>query len=166
MDGGKPDANPIISLDNYHNSLDSMMHDFPYKRAIGTLLNLSNNTRPDICFAVNYVARFQSDPKNVHWKLVKRILRYLKGTIDVCLKFNKTSDELFEVYVDADYGGDPTSRRSTSGYLIKYRGNAIHWRSQLQQTIARSTTEAEYVAICEMSNDILFIDKSIIGGND
>jgi ribosomal protein S8/transposase InsO family protein len=136
---------------------DKNSNEFPYKKATGTLLFLANTTRPDICFAVNYVSRFQANPKDEHWKMVKRIFRYLKGTTEYKLKYDKNTDKQFEVYVDADYGGDPTTRRSTTGYLITYNDNVIHWRSHLQQTIARSTTEAEYIAICDVSTEILFL---------
>lgn len=96
------------------------------------MLFLANLIRSDICFAVNYVARFQTDPKDVHWKLVKHIFRYIARTVDYRNKYNKTNENKLEIYVDTDYKDDPTTRRSTIGYLINYKGNIIHWRSHLQ----------------------------------
>lgn len=151
-------TNPILPSSKYDETVEKC-HDFPYKKAVGALLFLSNSTRPDLCFAVNYVARFQAEPRDLHWRLVKRIFRYIKGTLDYGLRYGMGSGNDFEVYVDADYGGDPQSRRSTTGYLIKYHGNTIHWRSKLQDNIVYSTAEAEYLAICEMSKDILFITR-------
>lgn len=137
---------------------DSKDCTFPYKQAIGALLYVSNYTRPDIAFAVNYLARFQADPKPFHWTLIKRIFRYLKGTKSMGIMYECQKSENFDVFVDADHAGDP-SRKSTTGYVVRMFGCPIMWCSRKQVTIAESTGEAEYVAICEAARDILFLTR-------
>ncbi|MCH83068.1 hypothetical protein A2U01_0003882 [Trifolium medium] len=79
-----------------------------------------------------------------HWKAVKWVLRYLKGTIDTCLCFGGDTCQL-NGFVDSDYAGDLDRRRSTTGYVFKIYGAPVSWRSMLQATVTLSTTEAEYM---------------------
>lgn len=95
----------------------------------------------------------------MHWKLVKHIFGYLQGTFDYKLKFNRNSNSQFEMYVNADFGGDHTSKKSTTRYIIIYHNNPIHWRSKLQHSLAKSITEAEYLAIFKAVDDILFLAR-------
>ena len=102
-------------------------------------------------------ARFSVDPREEHGRAVKRIGRYLRGTRDKGI-YMKLDDDNFEVWADADYAGnwslqdaptEPDTARSRSGYLIKYLGCPIMWKSQLQTEIALSTTEAEYICLSQ-----------------
>uniref|UniRef100_A0A2N9F2G9 Reverse transcriptase Ty1/copia-type domain-containing protein n=1 Tax=Fagus sylvatica TaxID=28930 RepID=A0A2N9F2G9_FAGSY len=117
----------------------------PYANAIGSLMYVMMCTRPDICYAVGLVSRFQSNPELAHWKAVKRILRYLKGTIDYVLCY-QGSDLRLIGYSDADWGSDLDERKSTSGYAFFLNNGAIIWSSKKQPCIALSTMEAKYVA--------------------
>ena len=138
---------------------------YSYKQAIGAILYLWNNTRPDIAFAVNYHARYQSDPKKMHWVLLKRILQYLKDTTHLGLLFTKTYSEInttesiLNAYVDADFAGDKRTRKSTTAYIIHLFGNPVGWCSRLQRCRAESSAEAEYMAICEVAHEILFLAR-------
>ena len=99
-------------------------------------------TRPDIAFAVGNVARFCSEPTEVHWSAVKRIMRYLKGTQDLGLLYHKHSTALSCIgYADADWGGSLDDRKSTSGYVFQWSGAAVSWKSQKQTCVALSTAE-------------------------
>ena len=122
---------------------------------------LANHTRPDITYAVNYLARFQANPNEEHWIMMKRIMRYLNGTRNKGLTFDKDESTILDAFVDAAYLDDPVTKRSTTGYLIRYHGNIIAWKSKLQRTFATSTSHAEYVAICDASSDILFLSHMI-----
>ena len=102
-------------------------------------------TRPYICFAVGLVSRYQSNPGREHWKAVKRILRYLKGTMDYCLVYQGSELRLVR-YSDADWGGDLDQHKSTSGYVFLLNKGAISWCSKKQTCIALSTMEAEFIA--------------------
>ncbi|CAM8918128.1 unnamed protein product [Rhodiola kirilowii] len=109
-----------------------------YRGMIGSLLYLTAS-RPDILFSVCLCARFQADPRETHVKAVKRILRYLKGTDDLCLLYPRGGDLRLEAYTDADYAGCKIDRKSTSG-MAQYLGPClISWASKKQSSIALLT---------------------------
>src|SRR5215510_12311265 len=94
-----------------------------------------------------------------HWKAVKQLFRYLKGTLDLKLTYSPdpNNTELFTTYTDADHGGNPDDVRSTSGFVVKMGTGAISWSSRLQSLVALSTTEAEYIAATTASQEILWL---------
>jgi hypothetical protein len=137
-----------------------------YRSIIGGLRYLTH-TRPDITFVVEYVSRFMEDPREDHWIAVKRLLRYVKGTMDQGIIFPKhgggsglrlivfsealpkTNNEgglWLTVFSDADMAGDIDGRRSTSSVLVFLGLAPISWQSLKQKIVALSTCEAEYVA--------------------
>nr|KYP49356.1 Retrovirus-related Pol polyprotein from transposon TNT 1-94 [Cajanus cajan] len=115
-------------------------------------------TRPDIAHVVDTVSRFLSNPGRKHWNVVKWILRYLHGTIDMKLCFRGDKSTLVD-YSDSDMAGDIDSRKSTSGYLIKFAGGVVAWQSRLQRCVALSTTEAEFISITEACKELLWLKK-------
>lgn len=106
-------------------------------------------TRPNISHAVSMVSFYMHNPGKEHWQAVRWILRYLQGTVDVGLKFerNKTSDQLLVGYVDSDCASDLDKQSSTIGYVFTLAGGPISWRPTLQFTVALSTTDVEYMAV-------------------
>ncbi|MFZ4818323.1 MAG: reverse transcriptase domain-containing protein, partial [Limisphaerales bacterium] len=130
----------------------------PYREAIGSLMYLACGTRPDLAAAVGIAARFMSNPGHQHWLAVKRIFRYLRGTVDFGLVYEADPGEgrvrdtgmpvprIFG-YSDADWGADVDSRRSTSGYVFLNAGAAISWQSKRQPTVSLSSTESELMAL-------------------
>lgn len=136
---------------------DSKNHDIPYQEAVGSLLYIAQCTRPDIAFSVNDVSRFNSNFGIAHWNAVKRIMRYLKGTIDLKLKYvYEISDEICG-YTDADWVSDVDKRRSCTGFLFTLSGGAITWMSKRQATIALPTAEAEYMALSATIQEALWL---------
>jgi len=134
------------------------MESVPYIQAVGALMYLAVATRPDIAFAVGVLARFNKNPGLLHWKAVKHLFRYLKGTLDYKLTYGPSSSpELFTTYTDADHAGNPDNGRSTSRYLVKMGTGAISWSSKLQSIVALSTTEAEFVAATSAGQEILWL---------
>lgn len=121
------------------------MKNIPYRAAIGSLLFVAITTRPDIAFAVNLLSRYCEDPGIGHWAAVKRILRYLKGTVELKLTYG-SSEENIVGYTDADWAADLDSRKSTSGYIFTLHGGAISWNAKRQPTVALSSTESEYMS--------------------
>ena len=134
------------------------MKAIPYLNAVGALLYLATNTRPDISYTVGVLARFNSSPRLAHWKAVKHLFRYLQGTKDKKLVYKPDDgQELFTSYVDADHGGDKRNGKSTGGYLIKFGSGAVSWSSKLQPLVALSTTEAEYIAAVEAGKEMIWM---------
>ncbi|TFY71470.1 hypothetical protein EVG20_g1549 [Dentipellis fragilis] len=135
------------------------MHDKPYRAAVGALQYLATATRCDIAHSVGVLARFGHNPGIEHWKALKHLLRYLKGTLDYKLTYHPdpSGSHLFTAFCDADHGGDLDNGRSTSGFMIRMGTAAISWASRLQTIVALSTTEAEYVSAVAAGQEILFL---------
>ena len=136
------------------------MRDKPYIHLLGAIAYLAVATRPDIAYAVGVLARFSRNPGKDHWNALKRVLRYLKGTVDFKLTYSPDSGggtELFTTYSDADYAGDESSSRSTSGWVVKMGTGAVSWMSRLQSFVTLSTTEAEYVSAVSAGQEILWL---------
>jgi hypothetical protein len=131
-----------------------------YQQAIGCLTYLSTATRPDIAAAVSILSAFMSNPSKEHWAGIKRILRYVKGTLNHGLKFTGNGDdhELYG-YSDANWAGDVDTRRSVSGYVFKVANSTISWCSKKQATVAKSTTEAEYVSLSHASQEAIWMRR-------
>ena len=118
-----------------------------YQSMVGSLLYASIATRPDLAQAVGAISKFNSCPTEAHLNAVKRIFRYLKGTINLCIKYEKSADNCLVGFSDAYWAGDMTDRHSTTWNLFMMSGAAIDWLSKKQPVVALSTTEAQYVAL-------------------
>jgi hypothetical protein len=115
--GTRIPGEPGKYYNNINNNDELLDEQYPYKSAVGSLLYLSTNTRPDISYYVSQVARFFDKPSKIHWEAVKRILRYLKQTSTYKLKFDGNLPFIIKGYSDASFAQDP-SRKSTTGTLI------------------------------------------------
>ena len=103
-------------------------------------------SRPYIMFGVNFISKFMASPTEMHLQAAKRILRYLKGTINYGIFYKKNENKQLIVYTDSDYAGDIADKKSTSGYVFMLSGGAVSWSSKKQPIVTLSTTEAEFVA--------------------
>lgn len=130
---------------------------YPFREAVGSLMYLSIGTRPDIAFAVGKVSRKLNKPTEADVLAVKRIFKYLKGTRDYGIIYEKNAEFSLDCFSDSDYGGDPDTRRSTSGFVFIFGSGAISWSSQLQKCVTLSSTEAEYVAGAQAIKDLVWI---------
>ena len=117
-----------------------------YSRVIGSLLYLTNCTRPDIAQCVNRLSRYTSNPGANHWKAIVRVLRYLRYTQNFGLHYGRYP-AVIEGYSDANWISDTNDSKSTSGYVFTLGGGAIAWKSSKQTCIARSTMESEFIAL-------------------
>ncbi len=130
-----------------------------YQQKIGSLIYLGDKTRVDLAYYINLLARFMSNPGPLHEKLLTKLLSYLKGVPDLGLLYH--SKPTLVGYADADWGGDISTRRSTTGYLFLFMNSPISWNSRLQRTVALSSCEAEYMALKEAIKEQAYI-KAIL----
>lgn len=149
---------------------DCILETKPYRELIGCLSYLSLTTRPDISVAVNFYSRFQSNATDAQWVGLKRILRYLKGTMEVGMfyKQSKLPIETLIGYADADFAGKTTNdKKSTSGYLFEVYGNNVMWATRKQTAVAQSSTEAEYVSLGTAVMSLIWLRRLVLelGGN-
>ena len=153
-------------------SEQSEMAKVPYRECVGRLIYLMRTTRPDIAYPVSVASRFLANPGHKHWNLVKRILRYLKGTKDTFLTLspldfstsvascerNHTAEALrLTGNTDSDWAGDPDTSRSTSGYAFFLGSSLISWASKAQPQTATSSTQAEYIALYNATTEVLWL---------
>lgn len=157
MENSKPVSTPIE--DTFIPGQHTKMIKFPYREAIGSLMYLAVVTRPDITFAVSFLSRFLDSYGDEHVTSVKRIFKYLSGTINDGIFFENNSDINLKCYTDSDYAGDRENRHSTSGYVVTFAGGPISWFSRKQSIVALSTTEAEYVAACEGVKELKWLQR-------
>ena len=143
-------ANPSVRLSKdmspRSNEEQAHMSRIPYRQIVGSLLYLVSGTRPDIAYSVSQVCRFMQNPGKQHWEAVKQILRYLKGTQKCGIILGGVKKDL-KGFVDADWAGDTDSRRSATGYVFYLNEGPVTWTSKMQNTVALSSTEAEYMAL-------------------
>ena len=128
-----------------------------YQELLGALLYLANGTRPDITFAVGRLSCYAAAPTAEHLAAAKTVLRYIKGTTHLGLKYAAPGELVG--YSEADFAADVDSRRSTTGYASIYNGAAISWVSKIQPTVAASTTEAEYVAGAMAAKEAIWLRR-------
>ncbi|KAL5555280.1 hypothetical protein UlMin_037516 [Ulmus minor] len=132
------------------------MRKIPYASAVGSLMYAMLCTRPDICYSVGIVSRYQSNPGLKHWESVKHILKYLRRTRNYMLVYSG-SDLMPVGYTDSDFQSDPDSRKSTAGSVFTLNSGAIVWRSVKQSCVSDSTMEAEYVAASEAVKEAVWL---------
>ena len=129
-----------------------------YKQMVGSLMYLTA-TRPDLMFVVCLISRFMASPTELHFAAVKRIMRYLKGTMELGIWYKRGGDTGLVGYTDSDYAGDIDDSKSTSGYVFLMGGGAVAWSSRKQPIVTLSTTEAEYVAAATCSCQAIWMGR-------
>ncbi len=129
-----------------------------YPAVVGSIMYAATITRPDIAYAAGLLARTASKWNKGHVKAAGHLLRYLRGTSDLCLTFDAISSKRVALgYADADWGGCLDTRRSTTGYLFRTFGGPVAWKSRRQPTTALSTAEAEYMASADATRQAIWL---------
>lgn len=105
------------------------------------------------------LSRYNNNYGRAHWTAVKRVIRYLKATIDYRLIFRSNGNSEIIGHCDADWAGDPDQRRSTTGYVFHAQGGAISWQTRRQPTVALSSTEAEFMSMVAAIQEALWLKR-------
>ena len=149
-------TNDKLSKDENSVSIDPTL----FRSMIGSLLYLTAS-RPDICFSVGMCARYQANPKESHLAAVKRIIRYVNGTVDYGIWFSKDTNSGLAGYNDADWAGNVDDRKSTTGGCFYLGNNLVFWYSKKQNSISLSTAEAEYITTGSCYTQLLWMKQML-----
>jgi hypothetical protein len=137
------------------------MKNIPYQSVVGAIMYAMLGTRPDIAFAVTALSQFSSNPGMPHWVAVKRVLRYLNGSMNYKLVYGGNNGYSvapeFIGYCDADWASNVDDRRSITGYVFMLAGGAISWKTKKQPTVALSSVEAEYMAATQATKETIWL---------
>lgn len=155
-------ATPSDTNQAMYNFDDSDKSNYPYRELIGSLMYLAVGTRADIAYSVGIASRFLENPTIVHEKAAKRILKYIKNTINFGIFYLSTKTNELQAYSDADYAGCLETRRSTSGFAFIFADGIISWSSERQQSVSLSTTESEYIAAAQCVKELVWLRKMLI----
>jgi transposase InsO family protein len=164
MSNCKPASTPL-PLGFTLNKLDKTPAEcekLPFRQAIGKLLYISRATRPDLAYTVHHLSTFLNAYDHSHWEGVKHVLRYLQGTRNLTITYSMSGNYFPQAYCDADWGNNPNTRKSVTGYLFKFADGPITWSSKAQSIVALSSTEAELNALSETAKQALYIRKFFI----
>ncbi|CCO30980.1 Retrovirus-related Pol polyprotein from transposon TNT 1-94 Includes: RecName: Full=Protease [Rhizoctonia solani AG-1 IB] len=157
MENCKPCVTPMAEVPNLPKLDAPTVNRTLYQRGIGSLMYAMISTRGDIAYATGLLAQHAANPGEEHWKALQRVLRYLRGSTNLGIIFDRSRPSELVGFVDADYAGDPNTSRSTSGWIFKMTGGSIAWSSRKQPTISLSSTEAEYVAAASAARELIWV---------
>ncbi len=154
MTGCKPISIPLEqNVKLSANEKDLVEDTTMYRRIVGSLIYMTI-TRPDLSYAAGVVSQFMQTPRKLHLDAMRRILRYIKHTLQCGIFYEAKSQLQVHGYTNVDWAGNVSDRRSTSGFMISFGSGTISWSSKKQPTVALSSTEAEYrgttIAACEV----------------
>lgn len=130
----------------------------PFRKLVGSLQYLAF-TRPDVSFTVNKLSQYMHAPTEIQWQSLKRVLRYLKGTIHHGLFLHRDSPLTLNAFSDSDWGETMDNGRSTTTYILYLGSNVISWRSSRQKSVSRSSTEAEYKAVANGAAETIWVQQ-------
>ena len=133
-----------------------------YQQLVGSLMYLVN-TRPDICYVVNQLSQAMVKPTTLFWKAGKHVLHYLRGTSGYGLWYRQEDEGKLCGFMDANWAGSPTDRKSTSGGIFSIRSTAVSWYNRKQRSMELSSTEAEYMAASLAACEAIWMRKILVG---
>lgn len=154
----KPVSTPVAA-GQILTSEGSPFHDPTHYRSLVGAIQYLTITRHDLSFVVNLVSQCLQNPTTNHYQAVRRILRYVKGTLNHGLSFTCGKPCTLVGYSDANWARCPESRRSTYGYSIFLGGNLVSWSAKKQPTVARSSCESEYRALANTASEIVWLTR-------
>ena len=147
-----------------------------YASIVGAIMYAMLGTRPDLAYSIGQLTRFNSNPGPTHWKALKRVLRYLKGSVDFQLVYGAAPGYMSSAssgisgstvpvvgYCDADWAASVDDRHSITGTLFLVAGGAVSWQAQRQKSVALSSVEAEYMAACQAAKEAVWLRALLMG---
>ncbi|MBW0535220.1 hypothetical protein O181_074935 [Austropuccinia psidii MF-1] len=164
MSNCKPVSTPLVPNLHLEAATTSEKEEFlalkiNYRSAIGSLSYLSSATRPDLSYSVSALSQFLENPGIHHWKAFLHVLRYLKGTNNIELNYQRNLEEPPVAYSDADWGNCCITRQSVTGYLVTLNGNLVIWKTGKQPTVSLSSAEAEYRSLTDLFSELLWFKQ-------
>jgi hypothetical protein len=162
MNGCNPVHTPVDTAGKLSTEDGDLLEDPTFYRSLAGALQYLTFTRPDISYAVQQVCMFMHAPRTTHFLALKRILRYLKGTLDLGILMKPSTHSTLVAYSDADWAGCPDTRRSTSGYCVFFGDNLLSWSSKRQSVVSRSSAEAEYRGIANVVGEICWLRNLLL----
>jgi len=158
----KPTATPMNQKEKFCKEDEAARVDERlYRSLIGCLMYLTT-TKLDIMYVVSLLSRYMHCASEIHFQAAKRILRYVKGTIDYGIRFSQVKSFNLLGYSDSDWAGCADDMRNTSGYCFTLSSGMFSWCSKKQEVIVQSTSEAEYIVVLAGVNQALWIKKLMI----
>lgn len=157
MDSCKPATTPCKPHQQLLDAEDTILTDPTLYRSLVGSLQYLTFTRPDIVYAVNSVCQFMSSPTEVHLASVKRILRYLQGTIQHGILYSLDTVLHLNAFSDSDWAADLNTRRLVTDYVVILGNNPISWQSKRQNSVSRNSTEAEYKALVHTAANVAWV---------
>jgi hypothetical protein len=162
MSSCKPCLTPVDTKPKMSATTSNPCKDPSLYRSLAGALQYLTFTRPDISYAVQQICLFMHNPMEDHMNALRRILRYIQGTSQYGLYLYHSSTTSLISYTDADWGGCPDTRRSTSGYCVFLGDNLISWSSKRQPTLSRSSAEAEYRGVANVVSESCWLRNLLL----
>ncbi|XP_071704912.1 uncharacterized mitochondrial protein AtMg00810-like [Rutidosis leptorrhynchoides] len=158
----KQATTPVDTKSKLSSNIGNVYDDLTLYRSLVGALQYLTFTRPDISYAVQQICQHMHHPHDTHMAALKKILRYISGTIDYGIHMTKSNTSSLVSYIDADWAGCPDTRRSTSGYCVYLGDNLVSWSSKRQPTISRSSTEAEYRGLANVVSESCWLPNLLL----
>jgi hypothetical protein len=159
LENSNPVSTPLpsgyVPLEN-QNPIDESLKS-QYQSILGSILWIMLGSRLDIAFATVKMAQFTNNPSQEHLDKLRWIVKYLNSTQHFRIVYNGESNSRLIAYCDSDHASDPNHQRSQMGNILFIANRPVTWKSTVQRSVATSSTEAEYVALCECTKQTIWI---------
>ncbi|MBW0513469.1 hypothetical protein O181_053184 [Austropuccinia psidii MF-1] len=164
MNDFKTVATPLIPSEHLEVATPEEMKEFEelkmnYRSTIGSLSYISTAIRPDISYAVSALSQFLERPGINHWRAFIHVLRYLRGSADVCITYGKGIEGNAIAYSDAAWRNCRVTHRSVLGHLILFNQGLVIWKTKKQPSVSLLSAEAEYKSLCNLASEVIWFQQ-------